>query len=313
MLACTVAAVTLMGAAATASSDPPTTHRRLDVAAAIPVGGVPSSIEAAAGAVWVSTGVHGVVRIERARNRIVGRIRPAGAVIGLAAGFGALWAIDVLGDRLLRIDPHTNRVTASIEVGRMPTGLAVGHGRVWVESQLDSSVAAIDPRTGRIAASRRFAYGELWPGGLAVAPDGVWVVTARGTQVTRLDERTLSVVRQVAVIGARTLATAAGALWVGRAGDKPLVRIDPNAVTELAVPSGHVRDGRGPALAADTSVWVAGHRRLRAYEATAGALELDLPLPTSGRAGAIAVAGDLWVADDDSASVLRVRRPVAGG
>ena len=66
-------------------------------------------------------------------------------MIGLAAGFGAVWAIDVFGDRLLRIDPETNTVTNEIPVGGLPNGVAVGHGSVWVRNQLDSTVSGSTP------------------------------------------------------------------------------------------------------------------------------------------------------------------------
>ena len=224
----------------------------------------------------------------------------------LAAGFGDLWAIDAVGDRLLRIDPRENRLLASLPVGRMPTGLAVGHGRVWVVSQLDSTLVGIDPRTSRVVASRRFAYGELWPGGLAVAMDGVWVITGRGTEVTRLDPRHAAVERRIAVEGARTLASTGSSVWVGRAGDRPIVRIDARDVVAVGLSGRGAQDGRGPELATKASVWVAGRGRLASYAAN-GDPELNGRLPTSVRPGGLTVLGDdVWVADE-AGRVLRVR------
>jgi DNA-binding beta-propeller fold protein YncE len=296
LLAGAAAAATLLGAVAAAPSRPPVTSGRLAVAASIDVGGSPSSLVATAGAVWVATGNGGVVRIDPATDSVAVRLRPGGAVIALAAGFGDLWAIDAVGDRLLRIDPGENRVLARLPVGRLPTGLAVGHGRVWVLSQIESTVVGIDPRTSRVTASRRFAYGELWPGGLAVAGDGVWVITGRGSEVTRLDPRTAAIARRVGVEGARTLAAVGRSVWIGRAGGRSLVRIAANGPVVVGFTGAGSSDGRGPALTAGRSVWVADRNRLAAFSAD-GEPELNARLRTSGRVGAIAVAGDMWVAD----------------
>ncbi len=137
---------------------------RVATIARIEVGGTPLSIVATRRAVWVATGLGGVVRLDPATNAVLARVRPDGAVIDLARGFGAVWAIDLFGDRLLRIDPRANRVTASIAVPAMPSAVATGHGLVWVSSQLDSTLVGVDPSTGRVVKRVEFAYGELWPG-----------------------------------------------------------------------------------------------------------------------------------------------------
>jgi outer membrane protein assembly factor BamB len=174
-------------------------------------------------------------------------------------------------------------------------------------SQLDSTVVGIDPRTSRVAASRRFPYGELWPGGLAVARDGVWVITGRGAEVTRLDARTAAVERRIPVEGARTLAAAGSSVWVGRAGGRPLVRIADGDVVAVGFSGrGAARDGRGPELATNESVWVAGRGRLASYTAD-GEPGLCGRLATSGRVAGMTVLGhDVWLADE-AGRVLRIR------
>ncbi len=142
---------------------------------AIDVGDIPTDLMATPTAVWVATGLGGIVRIDPRVNAPVARIRPGGAVTKLAHGLGAIWALDLFGDRLLRIDPRSNRMIRAIRVDGLPSGLVIGHGLVWVASQLESTVAGIDPRTGVVVKLARFARGELWPGGLAVGPEGVWV------------------------------------------------------------------------------------------------------------------------------------------
>ena len=179
----------------------------------------------AAGDVWVSLGLEGVARLDRETGSVVARIEPGGAVIGLAAGFGAVWAIDVFGDRLLRIDPETNTVTNEIPVGGLPNGVAVGHGSVWVQNQLDSTVSRIDPTTGRVTNTILFYPGELWPGGILATPTGVWVVTAGGNAVSRIVPATSSVRKKIRILGARSLAFAGARSGVGRA-QRHLARSD---------------------------------------------------------------------------------------
>ena len=180
--------------------------------------GVPTDVVAAPSAVWVAMGHDGVVRVDPSTNDVVARIHPGGSVTRLARGLGAVWALDLFGERLLRIDPGTNRVVRSIRVGPLPSAVAIGHGLVWVASQLDSTVAGIDPRSGQVVKLARFAGGELWPGALAVGPAGVSVVTAAGNEVSVFDPETMTFRRRLAVPGARTLAAAGQDTPVGVAG-----------------------------------------------------------------------------------------------
>ena len=101
------AALSLSAAAADRDTARPTAPRQsqLRVVSAVEMDGSPSSMVAAAGSLWVTLGMAGIARIDPATNTVVARIEPGGAVSGLAAGFGAIWAIDAFHDRLLRIDP----------------------------------------------------------------------------------------------------------------------------------------------------------------------------------------------------------------
>lgn len=274
----------------------------LRIVSGIEVGGAPSSMVAAAGSLWVSLGVDGIARIDPATNQVVARIRPGG--IGLAAGFGSIWAIDVFSDVLLRIDPATNRVADRIRVGGLPTGIAVGHGSVWVANQLDSTVWRISPDTGRILARIQLDRGGIWPGAIVATDDAVWAVAANGNVVDRIRPRTSTVDLRVPVRGARALTVALGSVWVGLADSSSLVRISGSRAVRVPLP-GHRADGYGPQLAGGNALWLAVPGSV-ARVRPADQRTPKLRLPADHHLSAIAVAGDVWVADQTAERVLRL-------
>ena len=284
--------------------------RRLATVTRIEVGGTPSSIVATRRAVWVATGLGGIIRLDPVSNAHIARLRPGGAVIDLARGFGALWAIDLFGDRLLRIDPRTNRVTDRVNVPAMPSGVATGHGLVWVTSQLDSTVVGVDPATGRIVKRVEFGYGELWPGGVATSRAGIWVIAGRGNELVLIEPAPLAIVRRVPILGARTLAVSSGAVWVGRSRSALLARVDAGGITFIPVER-HRPDGYGPMLGSGSSLWLAARGRLGMLDAR-NRIAYSMRLPMVGEVGALAVAGDVWIANRSAGTVLRIRPPSAG-
>ncbi len=252
----------------------------------------------------MSLGLDGVARLDGETGAIDARIECGGAVIGLAAGFGAVWAIDVFGDRLLRIDPETNTVTREIPVGALPNGVAVGHGSVWVQNQLDSTVSRVDPGTGRVTATLPFLPGELWPGGILATPSAVWVITGGGFGVSRIDPATSSVRLEIPVLRARSLAYAGGSVWVGRAYAGSLVRIGRGGIRHVAV-AGLRTDGYGPELAGGSELWLARSGTVAQVLPQSGP---SFRFPQLRHVGAVAVAGgDLWVADQAAGRVMRFR------
>ena len=224
----------------------------------------------------------------------------------VAAGFGAVWAVDVFGDRLLRIDPRTNRVTLAAAVGSMPSGVAVGHGLVWVASQLRSTVSGVDPRTGRVVKVVRFSYGELWPGGIAVTRDGLWVITGHGNELTLVDPEPFVVARRVFVPGARRLAVTGRSLWVGLARSDELLRIGSHGVSRVAT-RGFRSGGYGPALTGGSRLWVATRAGVLVVDPASGAAREVLRFSRDRDVTALATRGDVWMADQRHAAVVRVR------
>jgi YVTN family beta-propeller protein len=127
------------------------------------------------GAVWVvgDAADRRLWRIDPQRHRIAATIALGFPPGGVAAGGGAVWVTDELGDRVVRIDPATNHVIAAIPVGRGAIGVAVGAGSVWVADAIGHSLTRIDPATNRLTATIRV---QASPRAVAVGDGAVWAV-----------------------------------------------------------------------------------------------------------------------------------------
>lgn len=127
------------------------------------------------GAVWVigDAADRRLWRIDPNRHRIAATIALGFPPGGVAAGRGAVWVTDELGDRVVRIDPATNRVVASIPVGRGAIGVAVGEEGVWVANAIGHSLTRIDPESNRLEATIRV---PISPRALTLGEGSFWVV-----------------------------------------------------------------------------------------------------------------------------------------
>jgi YVTN family beta-propeller protein len=119
-----------------------------------------------------------------ALDRRLWRIAPtSGLILGetvlpfpplhVAAGEGAVWVTDQLGDILARIDPTSGRIVVRIPTGRGASGVAVADGSVWVTNALDGTVSRVDPRKNRVVAT--IPVGGS-PRDLAAGAGSVWTV-----------------------------------------------------------------------------------------------------------------------------------------
>ena len=290
--------------ASSAGPEKRTGATRLQVVATIDLRGAPSGMVMAAGSLWVSLGVDGIARIDPTTNQIIARIRPGG--VSLAAGFGSIWAVDIFADVLLRIDPATNRITDRIPVGGMPTGIAIGHGSVWVANQLDSTVSRVSPETGRTVATIQLDRGGIWPDAIVTTPDAVWAVAGDGNVVDRIRPETSTVDLRIPLRGARALTVALGSVWVGIANSSALLRITDGRAVRIAVP-GHRANGLGPQLAAGgDELWLAVPGRVARVRPADGH-KPSRRFPAGHYLSAITVAGDVWVADQTTERILRLR------
>jgi YVTN family beta-propeller protein len=85
-------------------------------------------------AVWAAGGhcASSVQRVNGQTNRPTGEVDGTVTPVGLAVGFGSLWAADLDAREVVRIDPQTDRVIGRLRLRGLPVRLAVGFGSLWV-------------------------------------------------------------------------------------------------------------------------------------------------------------------------------------
>jgi YVTN family beta-propeller protein len=138
-----------------------------------------TGVVAAFGSVW-ATGHAGVVRIDPATNRVTARVPLAGAA-WTAASEDAVWFTSPGG--LVRVDPATNAVVATISLPPSnygdPTEVA---GKLWVPEVTRNAIAIVDPATNAVTETIHAGSGPF----VVSAIDGeAWVPSYRGADVWR--------------------------------------------------------------------------------------------------------------------------------
>lgn len=107
--------------------------------------------------VWITRDLNSrtgeVLRIDPSNNRLVARIPLDGRLRSIAAGEGAVWVSDTLGNLpLIHIDPASDRVVSTTP-GLAGDLVAVGDGVVWAPMWL----SALDPSVGTGSDDRSLA------------------------------------------------------------------------------------------------------------------------------------------------------------
>jgi hypothetical protein len=253
-----VVLVTLAGLALPACTRSSTTcppHATGPGVSRVDLGGRVSRLAVGNRAIWgVMRPGHGsgrsdVIEIDPSTGRIVGRpVSLSGAVVGLDAGEGAVWAVTFQG-LLLRIDPRSHRTLSRFQLPQGVSGLAVGLAGVWVTNADEGTVSRVDPLTGRASATH-VQYGPRW---VEAGGQAVWVQTQfQKAPLYRIDPSTVRVTNE---LDAHLEAVSAHAVWVTGAGGRGLHRIDPTTVQpkgpSLGFDSGPVSVGL-----AGAQVWV---------------------------------------------------------
>lgn len=173
--------------------------------------------------IWASAYDDGrVYRVDLKSGKVVAALSPGG-VVSLAAGEGAIWAVLLEANDVLRIDPATNQVAATIPINDSTVGgfVTVAHGSVWATTVRGNQVTRIDPRTNRVVAEiplEQSAFGitalggSVWVGTVAFGPEGVRPETG---EVVRIDPRTNRIVGRVRVPDPKGMVVHGDTLWMG--------------------------------------------------------------------------------------------------
>jgi DNA-binding beta-propeller fold protein YncE len=225
----------------------------------------PTGVTVGGGSVWVANGDGTVTRIDERTYRAT-TIGVGGSLRGIAAGTGAVWALDGPSGAVSPIDERTGTVGTPGQTSAGASSIAVSDGAVWVTGRGDTGaeVARYDLATGKrfvsqtgfaAAASVGVGEGAAWvalPGevlrfdlatgegtdtvtyGLFVGRSpavvagagGVWAIQTAKT-VIRIDPATKAITARIAVgEGAGALALGFGALWVTNAVDGTISKVD---------------------------------------------------------------------------------------
>jgi hypothetical protein len=191
----------------------------LEMVDAIHVTG-PYRISAAFGSIWVSAWGSArrsdIIRIDPARNEIVGQVRLLGDPAPLVEAAGAVWTLAKADSPRARkwilagIHPRQMKVVQTVELPRLggPTSLAAWRGDLWVGGRTGRVVRA-DAVTGRVV--------QVLDSGvplrdLSAGPAGVWVIGPR--DLVRIDEGRPAVSYRIGGAPMWLGQQAMGRLWV---------------------------------------------------------------------------------------------------
>ena len=133
----------------------------------IGIGVSTATLTAGAGAVWVLSDRHELIRVDPAFGVLKARKLPlgdgpdnsVGDPAGLAVGAGSVW-VENGGRTLLRIAPRTSAVQRRLDLGQSIDAVAYGNGSVWVTGGEPDTLLRIDPRTNAVTARIPIADAE---------------------------------------------------------------------------------------------------------------------------------------------------------
>jgi hypothetical protein len=241
---------------------------------------------------------------------------------------------------VVKVDTLRGQVTAQVPV-TSPTGLTAGAGSIWLASFADATLIRLDPETGHVEATIPLVLpgeepGTDWtflPTHVDASEHGVWVSTARGA-VAHIDPATNGVV-DVIPLPPETLGGVAigrDAIWLDN-GLGGVIRVDPE--THQVEEEGSIdEDGRrldvGTPVARGDFVWMLGmwarpveqfgetsyegtdRQALVSIEGSTGEVVKMIDLPTQPCCAWLLEDRDVWLVEDDGAS-LRQLDPLTGG
>jgi DNA-binding SARP family transcriptional activator/DNA-binding beta-propeller fold protein YncE len=160
------------------------------------------------GSVWLAHGLSAVSRLEPGARTPSAQIVAGPNPVAVAAGEGAVWAVNEGPGTVVEIDPVANALTATVPVGNVERaigeypypscGIAFAAGSVWVAAQYSNAVYQIDPLTARVTGAVRVAGG---PCGVAAGGGRLWVAAQLEGALVELDPERAAVVRRIPLDG----------------------------------------------------------------------------------------------------------------
>jgi peptide/nickel transport system substrate-binding protein len=272
-----------------------------DIADVTAIGGPPSAVAAGEGAVWaVDAPARRVVRVEPDAGSAGQSIPVGNGAAAVVTGGHFVWVANSLDGTVTQVEPTSNRVVATIEVPTAPTALAYGNGALWVASATDRSVRKVDPLSGTVVHTHR-PRGSI--GAIAVGGGALWVADDSGGRVVRVDlaSGTLQLVN--VGNGPAGLAYGEGSLWVANALDGTVSQIDPSAASVArTIPTG----GAAGIAVSGGKVWVVDDTRAEIVVLDARSGDVTERIALRSRPVAVAAGHDgVWVALQPAARVHR--------
>jgi streptogramin lyase len=244
-------------------------------------------------------------------------VRLDGPVTAVAAGLGALWALDS-SSTLYRIDPRRRLVVRRIPLGAAAAyNIWIGGGTVWVADDRAGLVLRVSPAANRVVA--RIPVGD-GPADVVFAGRRAWVATHRDNTLYRIDTRTnraekLAVLDRDQDAAVERLALSGGRLWATGRG-VGLLEVDPE--TGAVIRTVDIGGTGIDIVAASGALWipVRSHEVDRTGFPTVTSLRridragaVRVVATTDGRVdvhGLVAAGGSIWVADTTQGRLWRL-------
>ncbi len=222
--------------------------------------GLFDAVATSPGAVWVTSVVDSMLRIDPATNRVAQRIALDMQPSSLSILGGDAWITGSQANRVLRVAVKTGAVEARIGVTD-PGPIAAGDGAIWVVSEREGILSRIDPATNAVEQVLQAAAGADYVVDAVVATtQGAWFRDLAAQNVRYVDAATRIATEHADVGGTATWAvtdpytvtTTGGAVWVTVTDG--LVRIDTRTLHASRLP---LVEPTGVVPGADGTLWVA--------------------------------------------------------
>jgi hypothetical protein len=225
-------------------------------------------------------------------------------------------------DAPLLVRPPTMQIEPSVEIsiaGR-PGNIAAHGGSIWIAD--GGALTRIDPVTGKLLSTENVGSGRLT---VAAGPAGLWVASLDDGTVRGPIESRVADALSVAIDRPEYLAVGADDIWVSSPATGILTRIEASTGRIVAVvplgnaPSGITLTDREVVIGHDHSIVDAApgphDGAATIVDRTTNVVIADIPV-TSGFGyvrHSLMVDGDLWYADANIGSLVRVDRATTSG